>query len=74
MGLTNPVVLVGFVVAISIILLRYYSLSLIPSGQDNKKEVAMKKTLTFRIRLFISSIYETLWATGVGSAVVHLST
>lgn len=46
--------MLGFVVAISLILLRYYSLSLIPSGEDNKKEVAMKKNINFPY----SSIYQ----------------
>jgi hypothetical protein len=67
------VVLVGSV-ALLLILLRYISINLIPSGQDNKKEVPMEKTLTARTRMFSSSAFETIWAIGVGGVVGHLST
>lgn len=65
--------LVGSVVLL-LILLRYISIRLIPSGQDNKKEVSMEKTLTARTRIFFSSAFETIWAIGVGGVVGHLST
>lgn len=68
-----PVALVGSV-ALLIVLLRYVSISLIPRGQGNTKEVPMVKTLTARTRLFFGSAFETIWATGVGSVVAHLST
>ena len=71
-GLTNPVALVGFV-ALLLVLLRYISISLIPSGQGNTKEVPMKKTLTVRTRMFFCSALETIWAIGVGSVGGHLS-
>ncbi len=68
-----PVALVGSV-ALLIVLLRYISISLIRSGQDNIKEVFMVDTLTARTRMFFSSVFETIWAIGVGSVVGHLST
>lgn len=72
-GVTIPVAHVG-TVALLLFLLRYFSIILIPSGQDNIKEVPMKKTLTARTRIFFSSAFETIWAIGVGSVVSHLST
>lgn len=72
-GLAIPVVLVGSV-ALLLVLLRYISINLIPSGQYNIKEVSMVKTLTARTRVFLSSIFETTWAIGVGGAVGHLLT
>jgi len=72
-GLTIPVVIVGSV-ALLLFLLRYASIRLIPSGQDNIKEVSMVKTLKARTRIFFSSAVESIWATGVGVAVGHLST
>lgn len=72
-GLTVPVALVGSV-ALLLVLLRYVSIRLIPSDQDNIKEVPMKKTLTARTRMFFSSAFENIWAIGVGSVVSHLST
>ena len=71
-GLTIPVALVGSV-ALLLVLLRYASIRLIPSDQDNIKEVPMKKALTVRTRVFLSSIFENIWAIGVGSVVAHLS-
>jgi len=68
-----PLALVGSV-ALLLVLLRYICIRLIPSGQDNIKEVPMVKTLTARTRIFFSSTLETIWAIGVGSAVGHLST
>ena len=72
-GLAIPVVLVGSV-ALLLVLLRYISINLILSDQYNIKEVSMVKTLTARTRVFLSSIFETTWAIGVGSVVAHLST
>jgi len=59
-------------VALLLVLLRYISISLIPSDQGNIMEVPMVKTA--RTRIFFSSAFETIWAIGVGSVVVHLST
>lgn len=61
-------------VALLLVLLRYASINLIPSNQNNIKEVSMVKTLTARTRVFLSSIFETTWAIGVGSVVGHLLT
>jgi len=67
-----PLAFVGFVVLL-VILLRFISLKLILSVSDNSnKEVPMKKTST--VRIFVSSILETIWAAGVSSVVGHLST
>lgn len=41
--------------------------------EECDKGVSMKKTLTARTRIFLSSILETIWAAGVGSVVGHLS-
>lgn len=71
-GLAIPVALVGSV-ALLLVLLRYISINLISSDQDNIKEVSMAKTLTVRTRVFFSSFFETTWAIGVGGAVAHLS-
>lgn len=71
--MTIPVALVCSV-ALLLFLLRYASIRLIPSDQDNIKEVPMKKTLTARTRIFFSSALETIWAIGVGGVVSHLST
>lgn len=60
-------------VALLLVLLRYTSIMLAPSGQPNNKEVSMAKTLTARIRVFLSSFFETSWAIGVGGVVTHLS-
>lgn len=69
-----PLALVGSV-ALLLILLRYISLNLVLSANDNsEKEVSMVKTLTVRTRVLLSSIFETIWATGVGGVVGHLST
>lgn len=70
-GLAIPVTLVGSV-ALLLVLLRYTSINLIPSDQNNIKEVSMVKTLNARIRLFLSSFFETSWAVGVGGVVGHL--
>jgi hypothetical protein len=70
-GLAIPVTLVGSV-ALLLVLLRYTSINLIPSDQNNIKEVSMVKTLNARTRVFLSSIFETLWAIGVGGVVGHL--
>jgi len=71
-GFSIPVALVGSIVLL-LVLLRYASIRLVPSDQDNIKEVPMKKTLTVRTRVFLSSIVENIWAIGVGSVVSHLS-
>ena len=71
-GLTIPVTLVGSVVLL-LLLLRYISLNLVPSDQTNIKGVSMVKTLTVRFRVFLSSLFETSWAIGVGGVVGHLS-
>ena len=72
-GLAIPVAIVGSV-ALLLFLLRYASIRLIPSDQDNIKEVSMVKTLKARTRIFLSSAVESIWATGVGIVVGHLST
>lgn len=61
-------------VALLLVLLRYASINLIPSDQNNIKEVSMVKTLTARTRVLLSSIFEITWAIGVGSVVGHLLT
>jgi hypothetical protein len=71
-GLATPVALVGSA-ALLLLLLRYISLNLVPSGRTNIKEVSMDKTLTARTRAFLSSLFETSWAIGVGGVVGHLS-
>jgi len=70
-GLAIPVTLVGSV-ALLLVLLRYTSINLIPSDQNNIKEVSMVKILNARTRVFLSSIFETSWAIGVGGVVGHL--
>lgn len=61
-------------VALLLVLLRYASINLVPSDQNNIKEASMVKTLTARTRVFFSSVFETTWAIGVGGVVAHLST
>lgn len=73
MGLTIPLTIVTSV-ALLLFLLRYASIRLIPSVRDNIKEVSMVKTLKARTRIFFSSVVESIWATGVGIVVGHLST
>lgn len=69
---SSPLAFVGFV-AFLLVLLRYFSLKLILSVSDNSiKGVPMKTTST--VRIFVSSILETIWAAGVGGVVGHLST
>lgn len=70
-GLATPVTLVGSV-ALLLVLLRYISITLISSDQNNIKEVSMANTLTARTRVFFSSFFETTWAIGVGGVVGHL--
>jgi hypothetical protein len=60
-------------VALLLVLLRFISFELIYSDQDNIKEVSMLKTLNARLRVFLSSVFESSWAIGVGSVVAHLS-
>lgn len=68
-----PLAFVGSI-ALLLILLRYLSIRLVPLGHENSnKEVSMVKTLTARTRIFLSSMFETLWAIGVSSvAGLHL--
>ena len=61
-------------VVLMLFLLRYVSIRLIPSDQDSTKGVSMVKTLKARSRIFLSSIVESLWATGFGAVAGHLST
>lgn len=63
---------VGFT-ALLLVLLRYASIKLSPSAQNNNKEVPMKKTLTVKARTFGSTVLETIWAIGVSSVAAHLS-
>lgn len=70
-GLAIPVTLVSSV-ALLLVLLRYTSINLIPSDQNNINEVSMVKTLNARTRVFLSSIFETSWAIGVGGVAGHL--
>lgn len=68
-----PRALVGSV-ALLIILLRYVSVNVVLTATSNsKKEVSIAQTLTVRTRVFLSSIFETMWAIGVGGVVGHLS-
>ena len=64
---------VGSIVLL-LVLLRYISIKMISSNQDNIKEVPMKITLNARIQTFISSLLETGSAIGVGIVAAHLST
>src|SRR5690606_22199859 len=59
-------------VALLLVLLRYVSIRLIPTNQDNIKEVSMVKTIISRTRVLLSSVFESMWAIGVGSVVGHL--
>ena len=69
-----PIALVGSVVLL-ITLLRYISVNLVLTANSNsKKEVPVAKTLTVRTRVFLSAIFKTMWACGVGGVVGHLST
>lgn len=74
-GGSIPQSIVGSI-ALLIILLRYISIRLVPLVNENsKKEISMVKTLTARTRIFLSSLFETLWAIGVSSvAGLHLFT
>lgn len=67
--------LVGSIVLL-LILLRYISISVVLSATETcqNREVPMKKTLTAKILVFLGSLYETIWAIGVGSVVGLLST
>lgn len=68
-----PLAIVGSM-ALLLILLRYVSIRMVPFASENSdKEVSMVKTLTARTRIFLSSVFETLWAIGVSSvAGLHL--
>jgi uncharacterized Tic20 family protein len=72
-GLTTPVALVASVVLL-LVMLRYISIRLISTDQNNIKEVSMVKTLIARTRIFLSSAFETIWAIGVSNVVGQLST
>jgi hypothetical protein len=63
---------VGSVVLL-LVLLRYVSIRLISSGQNNIKEVPMVKALTERARVVSSTILETIWAIGASGVAAHLS-
>jgi len=63
---------VGFT-ALLLVLLRYASIKLSPSAQNNNKEVPMEKTLTVKARIFGSTVLETIWAIGVSGVAAHLS-
>jgi len=67
-----PMAFVGSI-AFLIFLLRYVSIRLSPSAQNNIKEVPMKKTLTVKVRTFGSAVLETIWAIGAGGVAGHLS-
>jgi hypothetical protein len=68
-----PLALVGSV-ALLLVLLRYVSINVVlPATSNSNKEVPMVKTLTARTRVFLSSIFETMWAIGVGGVVGHLA-
>jgi hypothetical protein len=71
-GFAIPMTIVGSV-ALLLVLLRYVSIRLVPSDHDNIKEVSMAKTLKARTRIFLGSIMESIWATGVGVVAGHLS-
>jgi hypothetical protein len=60
-------------VALLLVLLRYVSIRLTSSGQNNIKEVPMVKTLTERTRVVSSAILETIWAIGASGVAAHLS-
>tara|TARA_R110001583_G_scaffold195436_2_gene373530 strand:- start:770 stop:1063 length:294 start_codon:yes stop_codon:yes gene_type:complete len=72
-GGSIPLAIVGSIVLL-LILLRYVSIRLVPLANENSdKEVSMVKTLTARTRIFLGSMFETLWAIGVSSvAGLHL--
>lgn len=67
-----PLAFVGSV-ALLLVLLRYASIRLGPSAQNNIKEVPMVRTLTARARTFLCSIVETIWAIGASGVAGHLS-
>ena len=71
-GLAIPMAIVGSV-ALLLVLLRYVSIRLVPSDHDSIKEVSMVKILKARTRIFLSSVVESIWATGVGVVAGHLS-
>jgi len=61
-------------IALLLSLLRFISVNVVLQATSNsKKEVSMVKILTARTRTLVSSIFETMWAIGVGSVVGHLS-
>ena len=68
-----PLAIVGSI-ALLLILLRYVSIRMVPLASENSdKEVSMVKTLTARTRIFLSLMFETVWAVGVSSvAGLHL--
>ena len=69
---SSPLAFVGFLVLL-LTLLRFVRLKLDLSVSDNNiEEVPMKMTST--VRIFASSLLETVWTTGVASVVGHLST
>jgi hypothetical protein len=68
-----PLAFVGSI-ALLLILLRYISVNVVlPATSNSEKEAPMVKALTDRTRVFLSSMFETMWAIGVGGVVGHLS-
>ena len=68
-----PLAFVGSI-ALLLILLRYISVNVVlPATSNSEKGVPMVKALTDRTRVFLSSMFETMWAIGVGGVVGHLS-
>lgn len=68
-----PITLVGSI-ALLLVLLRFISFEVVLSATSNsKREVPMMQTLTDDIRIFLSSVFETIWAIGVGGVVGLLS-
>jgi len=60
-------------IAFLLVLLRYISIRLSPSDQNNIKEVPMKKTLTVKARIFGITVLETIWTIGASGVAGHLS-
>lgn len=67
-----PMAFASFIVFL-LVLLRYVSIRLSSSAQNNIKEVPMLKALTVKARVLIGSKLETIWAIGAGGVAGHLS-
>ncbi len=62
-------------VALILVLLRYLSIQLASTTTVDKNQgVPMGQTFIARARIFFSSLFETIWATGVGCVSGYLST